>query len=65
MNVVQLEPSLKIKCPHCQKRQRMVYARYTRVWFPVAPYCCEVMGIADSDEWNQALDVAIYMEKNS
>jgi hypothetical protein len=54
---------LVIKSPCCKRAQGMSYDQDTKIYFPVRPFCCEVMEIADSKEWNARLDLAIQNAK--
>ena len=56
--VVPLIRTVDIKCPLCNRVQSMSRASLT-TWFPVAPFCCEVMRQADTPEWNLLLDQAL------
>lgn len=45
-----------IVCPVCKRNQQMLYEKHSKVWFPIAPFCCEVMRTVDTLEWNQLID---------
>lgn len=49
--------SFCIICPACKQKQRMDSDE--NIYFPVSPYCCEVMQYRDTKEWNTKLDEAI------
>ena len=48
--------SLHIDCPVCHQSQKLALDSKSKVWFPVSPFCCEVMRMADTPDWNSILD---------
>lgn len=51
-----------INCPLCHQKQMMEYDKTDKVWFPITPFCCDVMRTADTPEWNALIDKAIENE---
>jgi hypothetical protein len=53
------KPNITICCPLCNRNQEMRYAHGNRLYFPIAPFCCDAMRFLDTPEWNDKLDLAI------
>jgi hypothetical protein len=63
-NIVKLErrrigKSVRIRCPICKRKQKMRQHVQDKIWFPISPFCCDVMRNTDTPEWNKLLDQAI------
>lgn len=50
---------LYIRCPLCKHKQKMKYNKSDNVWFPISPFCCDIMKNADTEVWNNLLDIEI------
>lgn len=48
-----------ISCPNCGQLQLMEYTYDSKLYYPVKPYCCEVMEYCDTTVWNLRLDEAL------
>jgi endogenous inhibitor of DNA gyrase (YacG/DUF329 family) len=51
--------AIHIVCPLCNGQQKFEMVKddsFNAIWFPVYPFCCEVMRNSDTNEWNELID---------